>query len=175
MMSKYRDDLGCVEMPCDPPLKFQHLENCRVVPDREAILQTVQPDSIAIEVGVQKGNFSRSILDICQPAKLYLIDLDLYGFGVPERFKDEIAAGTVEIHEGDSSSILATFPDEYFDFIYIDADHRYTGVKKDIEVGKSKLKTEGLMIFNDSTYWSPGECQRYGVIEAVNGLCLEEN
>ena len=79
------------------------------------------------------------------------------------------------MHEADSSSVVSSFEDDYFDFIYIDADHSYQGVKRDIQSATSKVKEDGFLIFNDYTYWSPVECSRYGVIQAVNELCLAED
>ena len=61
----------------------------------------------------------------------------------------------------------------YIRAIYIDADHSYEGVKRDIQAGISKVKHDGFLVFNDYTYWSPAECLPYGVIQAVNELCLE--
>ena len=34
---------------------------------------------------------------------------------------------------------------------------------------------DGYLIFNDYTYWSPVECIPYGVMHAVNELCLDED
>jgi hypothetical protein len=48
-------------------------------------------------------------------------------------------------------------------------------VKRDIEISKKKIRHDGYLIFNDYTYWSPLECMKYGVIEAVNELCAEED
>jgi predicted O-methyltransferase YrrM len=174
-MESYKDSLGCIQLPTAPVLMDRHLENCRVLPYREAILQRMRVGGTVAEVGVQTGRFSRSILNICRPSKLHLIDLNLQVFSIHEQFKPEIDAGTVHLHEGDSSTILGDFPDGYFDFIYIDGDHRYEGVKRDVEVAKHKIKEKGVLIFNDYTYWSPVECMRYGIIQAVNELCLEED
>jgi hypothetical protein len=166
---------GAVEFPIYPTLTERHLENCRVLPNREAILQRMRIGGVVAEVGVQTGRFSQSILNICHPSKLHLLDLNLAGYGIPEKFHAEISAGIVHLHPGDSSSILQTFPDEYFDFIYIDGDHSYEGVKRDIEAAKSKINNQGILIFNDYTFWSPVECMKYGVIQAVNELCLAED
>jgi len=130
---------------------------------------------ICAEVGVQTGQFSKSILGICRPSKLHLIDLNLQDFPIRELFHSEVDAGAVFLHEGDSSAILQGFPEGYFDFIYVDGDHSYHGVKRDIRVAASKLTDSGFLIFNDYTYWSPAECMPYGVIHAVNELCLEQD
>ena len=174
-MKDFKDSFGCIQLPHTPMLTERHLKNCRLLPYREAILQKMRIGGVVAEVGVQTGQFSKSIIDICQPFKLHLIDLDLQRFSIHNKFKQEIDAGIVYLHEGDSSSIIQDFPNNYFDFIYIDADHSYQGVKRDIQAAKSKIMEQGFLIFNDYTYWSPVECMRYGVIQAINELCLEED
>jgi hypothetical protein len=170
----YANSLGVIQLPHPAPmLGEEHLEDCVVLPSREAILRRMKRGSVCAEVGVQTGIFSRSILDICSPSRLHLIDLDHATYSIATKFRTEIESGTVRLHEGDSSSVLAEFPDEYFDFIYVDGDHQYEGVRRDIEAGKSKVKPAGFLVFNDYTYWSPVECMPYGVIQAVNELCLE--
>ena len=79
-MKDFVGDFGCVQFPLTPMLTERHLENCRVLPQREAILQRMKLGGIAAEVGVQRGLFSRSIIDICQPTELHLIDIDLQDF-----------------------------------------------------------------------------------------------
>lgn len=174
-MEQYKDQFGCIQLPTVPMLTERHLENCRLLPYREAILARMRVGGITAEIGVQTGKFSRSILDICRPHKLHLIDLDLHSFSINEKFRSEINSGIITLHEGNSSIVMQDFPDEYFDFIYIDGDHSYEGVKRDIEVAKQKIKREGYLVLNDYTYWSPVECMRYGIIQAVNELCLEED
>jgi hypothetical protein len=174
-LENFKNSFGCIELPPTPMLTEKHLANCQVLPYREAILHKMKAGAVAAEVGVQAGWFSQSILDKCKPSKLHLIDLDLKSFSIPQKFEREINEGIVQLHEGDSSSILHEFTDGYFDFIYVDADHSYEGVKRDIRAAKSKINEEGFLIFNDYTYWSPAECMRYGVIQAVNELCIEED
>jgi len=154
-------------------LTEKQIENCCLLADRNAVLQKMKRGGNVAEVGVLTGQFSRTILDLCSPSKLHLIDIDLTRYSIGEQFKNEIASGIVQLHQGDSSSILRDFPDDYFDFVYIDGDHSYQGVKRDIQAGNSKVKHDGFLIFNDYTYWSPVECVPYGVIQAVNELCLD--
>ena len=70
---------------------------------------------------------------------------------------------------------MPDLPDEHFDFIYLDADHSYDGVTTDIAIAKHKIVYDGYLIFNDYTYWSAMECTDYGVVHAVNNLCLDED
>ncbi|MBD0341491.1 MAG: class I SAM-dependent methyltransferase, partial [Microcoleus sp. Co-bin12] len=115
------------------------------------------------------------------PKKLHLIEynFDLFKSEISKkqiiRVQEGIENGTVELHEGDSSTSLRGFPDEYFDWIYIDADHGYQGVCKDIQQGYTKVKAEGMMVFNDYTNWSVCEVMPYGVAKAVNEFCIANN
>jgi predicted O-methyltransferase YrrM len=174
-MADFRNELGAVELPRDPMLEERHLTSCRLLPYREAILKQMPVGGVVAEIGVETGRFSRAILDICQPSRLHLIDIDLRRFDIRKQFASEIRAGVVCLHEGDSSPIVAGFADRSFDLIYIDGDHTYFGVKRDIEAARTKVKDEGLLVFNDYIYWSPAESMRYGVVRAVNELCLEED
>lgn len=92
-------------------------------------------------------------MTITKPKKLHLIDgnFDLFKTEINQKplLQAGIENGTVELHEGDSSTMLASFPEEYFDWIYIDADHAYEGVCKDIQQGYAKVKPDGMMVFND--------------------------
>ncbi|BAT55525.1 hypothetical protein NOS3756_45130 [Nostoc sp. NIES-3756] len=176
VMKPYTDSFGIIKLPHPAPMLTENeVSKCSLLANREAILKKMKKGGFVAEVGVQTGQFSRSILDICSPSKLYLIDIDLTSYSIKEKFQAQIDAEIVELHEGDSSSWLARMPDSYFDFIYIDGDHRYEGVKKDVQAAKSKVKEDGFLIFNDYTYWSPCECMEYGVVQAVNELCLEDN
>lgn len=121
------------------------------------------------------GDFSRTILDICQPSELHLIDDDLKTYGVAKRFRSEIERGTVVLHESDSARALDGFDNGQFDFIYVDADHSYEGISRDIAAAHRKVRPDGLLIFNDYTFWSSAECLPYGVMHAVNEFAIAEN
>jgi hypothetical protein len=80
----------------------------------------------------------------------------------------------VQLHESDSAAALASFPERYFDWIYIDADHSYEGVCRDIDPAKRALKPAGLLVFNDYIFYSHNELGPYGVVQAVNELCVKD-
>lgn len=61
------------------------------------------------------------------------------------------------------------FPDEYFDLIYIDADHTYEGCKKDMEDWWPKVKKGGFFTGDDYTRKRAKYTGVvFGVVEAVN-------
>ena len=164
-----------------PILQDCHVKNCRLVESRAKMLEYLPKNSVVAEVGTQYGRFAEKILAVTKPQKLHLVD---YSFDL---FKQELSQkentllskgienGNIELHEGDSSTILSSFPDEYFDWIYIDADHAYEGVCKDIQQAYPKVKPDGMMIFNDYTNWSVCEIIPYGVAKAVNEFCIANN
>lgn len=164
-----------------PILEDCHVKNCRLVESRAKMLEYLPKDSVVAEVGTQYGRFAKKILSITKPQKLHLIDysFDLFKQELSQTetnvFQDGIENGTIELHEGDSSTILSGFPDGYFDWIYIDADHAYEGVCKDIQQGYTKVKPDGMMVFNDYTNWSVCEIIPYGVAKAVNEFCIANN
>jgi len=112
-------------------LQTKHLRNTQLITDRIALLKKLNKGGIVAEVGVDEGEFSRKILDILHPRKLYLIDIwgsDRYNEGkaqkVYQTFKNYIQNETLEIRRGFSTSVLKEFSDEYFDLIYIDSSVR---------------------------------------------------
>jgi len=65
-------------------------------------------------------------------------------------FKDSVADKPyVKIHRGYSFDAVKEFPDEYFDFIYIDADHTYEGCSRDIKDWWPKVKKGGVFCGHD--------------------------
>jgi hypothetical protein len=66
--------------------------------------------------------------------------------------------------------VVNDFPDNYFDFIYIDSCHLYNAVKSDLNIFLPKLKEGGLMSGHDYLSFD-----NFGVIQAVNEFCDEHN
>jgi predicted O-methyltransferase YrrM len=158
-------------IPWPPTLREEQLQNCRVLPNRETMLALLPSQAVVAEVGTQRGLFAKRILTRTRPSRLELIDINFSDFPFDE-FESEIRAGRVVIHQGRSTAILETFGTGYFDWIYIDADHSYQGVRADIKAAIPVLKQGGLLVLNDYTPWSPTEVSHYGTVRAVNELCL---
>jgi hypothetical protein len=157
-----------------PTLENIHVQHCRVVPDRFRLLMGCLPtNSICCEVGTDRGLFAKKILELSKPSELHLIDRSFSSFE-PADFSSAIASGTVMLHEADSVVALNKFPNGYFDWIYIDGNHSYEGVSRDINAAKDKIKPMGMLAFNDYMFWSHRELMCYGVMQAVNEFCLKE-
>jgi hypothetical protein len=61
------------------------------------------------------------------------------------------------------------FPDEYFDLIYIDADHSYEGCKKDLEAWWPKVKKGKYFTGDDYSHQhAPVNGLKFEVIKAVD-------
>jgi hypothetical protein len=71
---------------------------------------------------------------------------------------------------------VKNFPDEYFDLIYIDADHTYEGCKKDLEDWWPKMKKGGFFTGDDYSHSiAKFTGVKFGVVEAVNEFAAKHN
>jgi predicted O-methyltransferase YrrM len=134
-------------------------------PREHVVISRLPKDGIGAEIGVNKGEFSASLLKIAQPRQLHLIDpwkqyepfvelttqdhIDRVAASVLKKFATEIADGTVVIHRAMSEEILSGFADGYLDWIYIDGDHRYEFAKQDLELAMRKVKPGGIIAGDD--------------------------
>ena len=166
-----KEKYGVVPVEVAPWLDAELLVRARLLWHRDQIFCNVPKKSKIAEVGILKGDFSRIIFEKAKPHELHLIDNDFSHFD-PGFLLDEIDK-RVFIHNGDSSTVMQEiFGDNFFDVIYIDADHSYDGVSKDIRAAQRKIKPGGLLAFNDYMNWSPLESREYGVMRAVNELIV---
>lgn len=163
-------------------LREEHLRHAVVLADTSALLARLPKGGVVAEVGVAEGNFSASILAEAAPTTLHLIDLwgsSVERFGsagferVSARFSAEIASGRVKVHRGLSWDMLATLEGRSLDWAYVDAAHDYDSVRRDLAALLPKLKPDGWIVGDDYVMWA-GPVGRYGVVEAVNELCLAE-
>ena len=156
-------------------LQQSHLNGCTILANREVLIDRMRKNGIAVELGVDKGFFSEVIMRVAQPERLHLVDMDFSRFDPEKKLDRHVQDGRVLLHRGDSAKVISGFPPRHFDFVYIDADHSYRGVLRDIDASVDKVKDDGFLIFNDYTYWSPWECMPYGVMQAVNELCFQDS
>ena len=162
-------------------LSQKHLQNAKLLPHREELLAMLPKDKVCAEIGVNRGDFSAQVLALASPAKLHLIDAwgdpkryhDGLQLEVGERFREEIARQRVVINRGLSTEVLPTFPDGYFDWVYLDTVHSYSVTAAELALLQHKVKNDGIIAGHDYSMgnWVGGV--RYGVIEAVHELCVQ--
>lgn len=127
---------------------------------RNLPLEKIKNDDICAEIGVWRGDFSQKILDL-GPKELHLIDpwvhqdfewvklakgqkiIDAYNY-VRERFSEN--QNTI-IHRKNSTD--AFFGEQYFDWVYIDADHSYDSVLADLNHWYPQVKKGGFLCGDD--------------------------
>lgn len=78
---------------------------------------------------------------------------------VKVRFEREIKLRRIIIHRADSNEVVTAFPDNYFEWVYIDGNHLYEYVKKDLEAFYSKVQLGGWLCGDDygvAGWWENG-------------------
>jgi len=74
-----------------------------------------------------------------------------------------------------SAEAAKNFPDEYFDLIYIDADHSYEGCKADLEAWWSKVKSGKYFTGDDYSHsHAPVNKLKFEVIRAVDEFAADK-
>ena len=157
-----------------------------VFPTRNDFIYSLPKNLIMCEIGVFKGEFSQ-VLFAQSPKELHLIDPFFGSFwsgdkdGLNMQYADlELSYknlkttyndySNVYIHKSNSQVALVSFPDNYFDLMYIDAEHNYISVKNDLLLCKQKTKINGIIAGHDY------DNNKYpGVVRAVNEFCEKYN
>ena len=136
-----------------------------------------QKNLVGAEIGVYKGDHTKSLLDTLSIKKLYLIDsYELYNeyeegkihYGVDQdslEIAEEEARRRLENYSNKivwikkkSTDALIELPDN-LDFVYIDGNHQYEFVKEDIKNYYEKMRKGGIL----------------GGHDMYNGFCFEHN
>lgn len=149
---------------------------------REELILQIPKNSKGVEVGVFEGKFSEFIINSIDPSEFYLVDL-FYGNGISGDKNGEniktICLETsynnlikkyknlehIKIIRNKSIDFFKELPDNYLDFVYIDGDHSYEGVKTDLEYAIKKVKKGGFICGHDYSK------SFLGVIKAVDEFC----
>lgn len=163
---------------------------------RDFICQLVQSEKnlVGAEIGVWKGDTTAYLLDRLPNLKMIGIDpyytgktddADLKKFGVQHWLwfdKNEDANAMYETTKGRLSqygeratllrqaSVEAAknFSDEFFDFVYIDANHFYEQVKADILAWLPKVKAGGWLLGDDFSWLLRQDQVTKAVMEAFS-------
>ena len=159
---------------------------------REEMLNIFPKGGTWVELGVFKGDFAESMYKAGNPQDFILVDL-----WPDNNFSGDVNGNGSEIFQGDelyeivkgrfinnknihvirnlTHIILNKIPDGEISVIYIDADHSYEGVKRDLALCKTKVKKGGWICGHD--YLINGEkatrIYKFGVRKAVDEFCKE--
>ena len=133
----------------------------------EYVSSLIKPGDIGIEIGVCEGQFAYHVLLQNAPSKLYLVDPWQYGLQkdvevdpTPEAQRSydmryERVCGyfasyeNIEVIRMKSEDAFSMFSDEYFDYVYIDGEHSYDAVTRDLTNYFFKVKVGGYLIGDD--------------------------
>lgn len=140
--------------------------------------EMLQKNPITCEIGFFRGEYSKEINDILKPQRHYVIDTfsdinmvsgDKDGNNVSRQdmtlmYEYSRSLGYITI-KGDSELLGLT---ELFDFIYIDADHSYDWVMKDLRNSIRRMKTGSILAGHDYSQDKFPGCYR-----AVNDFCTQ--
>jgi hypothetical protein len=150
---------------------------------------TKKKDLVGAEIGVHDGWHALDLMEYLPISKLILIDpyksyKDYYeSVGNPNKTQKALdermrVAKRITKKYGDKVLFIRKFSEEAaelikdasLDFVYIDGNHQYEFVKKDVETYYPKVKKGGVIGGDDYTHSPETESERFGVFKAVNGF-----
>lgn len=132
--------------------------------NRNQLIKSLNLSGVGIEIGVQQGWYSDIIL---QNSNLYMYLLDSWRYfdnyndaanidNEKQLLRMAMTISLLRKHEGRHTVIRDTskrgsklFADEFFDFVYIDANHSYESVYEDLECWYPKVKKGGIFAGHD--------------------------
>ena len=128
---------------------------------------------LGAEIGVSDGVNLQNLLSLNPELKMYGVDsyesegneLERYDEGIYEgRTKEKMVKHMEKIESKyaprlrmlymDTREASEFIPNEHLDFVFLDADHSYEGVMRDIELWGPKVKKNGLMMGHDLNWGS---------------------
>jgi predicted O-methyltransferase YrrM len=130
------------------------------------MLRDLHPRRI-MEIGMDRGG-TMALWSQIADAEACLIGLDInIGTGVEARIRSKLkVAQTLSLIEADSHAhvakqrVLGTLRENKLDFLFIDGDHSYEGVKQDLENYGSLVRSGGLIALHDIV---PDYSVRFGI------------
>lgn len=157
--------------------------------NREELIKHLNLSGLGIEVGVQSGDYAVKILEY---SNLHLIVLDAWRHldNYPDKANVQTdyhlmlmnnSIKTLMPYEGrftlirELSEVACNFfPDNIFDFVYIDANHEKSAVYKDLQNWFPKVKSGGIFAGHDYINLKD-EINDFGVKDAVDEFFAEKN
>ena len=118
-----------------------------------------------VEVGVDFAYHARVLLDYIPNLHLLCVDKWNRNPRAYELAKEVLGRYQgAQMVRGESVDVAQTIPNESKDFVFIDADHNYEGVKKDLNAWYPKVRAGGVLYGHNYQVSRSGNT---GVIDAV--------
>lgn len=146
---------------------------------RRRLLSLLPKGGTCVEIGSWRGDNAARVLASRRPERLYLVDpweyreeeryrdawfgaatrsgqqdMDAIYESVLARFRPNIESGQVVVKRMRSIDAASSFADGSLDWVYIDGDHSYEGVRDDLEAYYRTVKHGGFLAGDD--YEGPG-------------------
>lgn len=113
-----------------------------------------------VEIGVFRGDFSLSLLENWKGEMLHMVDpwaakgkpRGMHGTNKDYRIasdKVSLYSGRTTIYRRKSEEAVTFFLDGQLDGVYVDGDHRFTAVEKDLNLWWPKIKSGGVFAGHD--------------------------
>lgn len=151
-------------------------------------------NGFGVEVGVKCGDFSTQLLKSWNCQKLFLVDM-WEGYDEYDEMHDHMSnyekcvnnmasfpSNKYQILKMASVDASTHFPDNSLDFVYLDANHSYDGVKNDLHAWYPKIKKGGILAGDDYHLGSTvrlnipqiGNDVEFGVTKAVREFAVNK-
>lgn len=157
------------------------MRSAHSIPLTRLIQQLGDRPLVGAEIGVWQGFNANILLDALPNIKLFMVDSWDIGGGTTmkgralEQWQQACAAAELVasrypsrglIRKQTSQSAAADIPDNFLDFVFIDADHGYESVCNDLRLWWPKVKSAGLFAGHD--YGHRRNRTDFGVKHAVD-------
>jgi SAM-dependent methyltransferase len=182
-----------------PMIPQKQIQNTKLIEQRNKIIDCINSEYIGVftnekinflEVGTGSGDFADEIISSIDIGVATLLDIFNGYWDVHERHEDYEQESfvrsrfanndRVRVIKGDSSKALEELfnnDDTRYDFIYLDADHSFDGVKNDLSWATKLIKDDGIIGIDDFCFY-PGYLEpsndKYEAQEAVTQF-LQDN
>lgn len=117
---------------------------------------------VGAEIGVADGRYSEILCQTIPGLKLYCVD-PIERKGHYEKATERLSKYNARIIRKKSMDAIPVFDDDFFDFVFIDANHRFDFVMEDIIGWTRKVRKGGIISGHDYYHFNES-----GVVQAVN-------
>lgn len=158
---------------------------------RDRLLRYLPSQARIAEIGVARGHFSKQLRASCKPSFLALVDpwkeqnAEVY-YGdsnnatqaeqdrryesVKRRFASAKPGSECRVLRMYSAEAVNEFPDKFFDWVFIDANHSFEACLEDLRLWAPKVSDDGLLLGHDYAAHASARTSKYGVVQAVEAF-----